>query len=82
MERGADQVVITPFFLSPGRHTLEDIPRLAQEAVDKCSMDISFSIADPLGTDPLIVEILQQRVDLALVARTAGTETYKQMTPS
>lgn len=30
--RGATRLVVVPFFLAPGRHATEDVPRLAREA--------------------------------------------------
>jgi sirohydrochlorin ferrochelatase len=30
--RGVDELVVVPFFLAPGRHATEDVPRLAREA--------------------------------------------------
>ena len=66
--KGAEHVVISPFFLSPGRHSQQDIPLLVEEAIGTYAMDISYSIADPIGMDPLIIDILKQRVDSALKA--------------
>lgn len=30
--RGVTELVVVPFFLAPGRHAMEDVPRLAREA--------------------------------------------------
>jgi sirohydrochlorin ferrochelatase len=30
--QGAAEIVVVPFFLAPGRHATEDVPRLAREA--------------------------------------------------
>ena len=72
MVKGAEHVVITPFFLAPGRHSQQDIPLLVEEAIGTYGMDISYSIADPIGTDPLVIDILKQRVASALEASSSG----------
>src|ERR1700685_2163214 len=35
VERGANRVVVVPFFLGPGKHWTQDIPRLTAEAAEK-----------------------------------------------
>ena len=67
IEQGAEHVVVSPFFLSPGRHSQQDIPNLVQEAVAQLETEISYTITEPIGTDPLIVDILQQQVNSALI---------------
>jgi len=71
--QGAEHVVISPFFLSPGRHSQQDIPMLVKEAILKFQMEISYTIADPIGRDPLIVDILQQQINSVLIEQPAET---------
>ena len=66
--RGAEEVIVCPFFLSPGKHIREDIPRLAAEAAERYAVK-SFTIAAPLGLDELIVRLLEKRVREAVGAR-------------
>ena len=58
---GATRVVVTPFFLAPGRHIQDDIPALVAEAA-RAHPGVEVRIAEPLGTHPLAVDILHARV--------------------
>lgn len=44
-------IVVAPYFLSPGRHVVEDIPRLVNDAEMKLD-DVTIEIADPIGASP------------------------------
>ena len=59
--RGAMQVVITPFFLGPGKHWTSDIPALAAAAAE-AHPGTRYHVGMPLGIDELILELLQKRV--------------------
>jgi sirohydrochlorin ferrochelatase len=61
VERGAEQVVVTPFFLGPGKHWTGDIPRLTAEAA-KNHPGTTFHVTIPLGIDDLILDLLNKRV--------------------
>jgi sirohydrochlorin ferrochelatase len=63
--RGADTVVVSPFFLGPGRHIREDIPRLVAEAAERFPQ-IRHIIAEPLGVHELILDVLAHRAAEAL----------------
>ena len=65
VEQGAAHVVIHPYFLAPGRHSTEDIPRMAGEAAAKFP-DISYCVTEPLGLDPRMAEVVDRRVREAL----------------
>ena len=58
--RGAKRIIVLPFFLGPGRHWTQDIPRLAAEAAQK-SPGTRYHIAQTLGIDDLILELLDKR---------------------
>jgi sirohydrochlorin ferrochelatase len=60
VSRGADTIVIHPYFLSPGRHSKQDIPRMAEEAGS--SKNIKVLISDPLGLEPRLIEVAQRRI--------------------
>ena len=48
------RIVCHPFFLSPGKHALEDVPRLIEEATRSIHMDGSIPHrVDIVTTDPL-----------------------------
>ncbi len=59
--RGAEMVVLHPYFLLPGKHWSEDIPALAGQAAEK-HPGIPFLVTAPLGLHPLMAEIMQQRI--------------------
>ena len=58
--RGADTIVVVPFFLGPGKHWNQDIPRLAAEAAEQWP-NTQFRVAAVLGCDDLLVQLLEQR---------------------
>jgi len=58
--RGATRVVVCPFFLGPGKHWTQDIPRLAAEAA-AAHPGSEYHVTMPLGIDDLILELLAKR---------------------
>lgn len=60
-EQGATMVIVFPYFLSPGRHVSEDIPRLAAQAAERFP-DVRHIVTAPLGLHDLMGEIMQQRI--------------------
>ncbi|HEY7119688.1 MAG TPA: CbiX/SirB N-terminal domain-containing protein [Tepidisphaeraceae bacterium] len=61
VERGATKVIVTPFFLGPGKHWTGDIPRLTAEAASRHPAT-TYHVTMPLGIDDLILELLNKRV--------------------
>jgi sirohydrochlorin ferrochelatase len=60
VKRGAQRVIVCPFFLGPGKHWTQDIPRLAAEAAQKFP-GTRYHVAQTLGIDDLILELLHKR---------------------
>ena len=58
---GADQVIVHPYFLGPGRHSRSDIPRLVAQAAAK-HQHVHFLITEPLGIHAKIGELILERV--------------------
>ena len=59
--RGATRVVVCPFFLGPGKHWTQDIPRLtAAAAADHPAT--TYHVTQTLGIDDLIMELLDKRI--------------------
>ncbi|ONI19654.1 hypothetical protein PRUPE_3G289500 [Prunus persica] len=52
--QGANRVIVSPFFLLPGRHWNQDIPSLTAEAA-KEHPGVSYLVTAPLGLHPLLV---------------------------
>ncbi|HEX3598685.1 MAG TPA: CbiX/SirB N-terminal domain-containing protein [Lacipirellulaceae bacterium] len=61
VERGAKTVIVFPYFLLPGRHWNEDIPRLAAAAAAK-HPGVRYLVTAPFGLHPLMAEVIQQRI--------------------
>ena len=50
VSQGATQIICHPFFLSPGRHVIEDIPNLVSEA-SKQFPNVDIILTEPLGSN-------------------------------
>ncbi len=68
--RGARTVVVFPYFLLPGRHWHDDIPRLAAAAA-RNHPGVCYLVTAPFGLHPLMAEVMQQRIAHCL-AHTRG----------
>lgn len=62
VEQGADHVVILPFFLARGKHWTRDIPSLTSQAAAEFP-GTTYQVAEPLGIDDLILDLLKKRLD-------------------
>jgi sirohydrochlorin ferrochelatase len=62
-KRGALEVVVVPYFLSPGRHVQRDIPRLARAAA--ADHGVRVRLADPLGAHAGLIDVLAARSERA-----------------
>ena len=67
VEQGAKEIVIHPYFLAPGRHSTEDIPRMAEEAAALHPLT-PYRVTEPLGIDPRMSEVIALRIEEALGA--------------
>ncbi|HWH14161.1 MAG TPA: CbiX/SirB N-terminal domain-containing protein [Miltoncostaeaceae bacterium] len=70
VERGADLVVVSPYFLLPGKHWDQDIPALTAEAAS-AHPGVPFLVTAPLGLHPLMAQTVSARVAHCL-ARVEG----------
>ncbi|MCW5976434.1 MAG: CbiX/SirB N-terminal domain-containing protein [Bryobacteraceae bacterium] len=59
VDRGAGRVVVIPYFLTAGRHTSRDLPRIVEEAsrIHKVRIDVT----ETLDGHPALGSILLQR---------------------
>lgn len=62
VEQGADHIVILPFFLARGKHWTRDIPSLTSQAA-AAHPGTTYQVAEPLGIDDLILDLLKKRLD-------------------
>ena len=60
--RGARRVIVCPYFLLPGKHWDEDIPRLTREAAVKYE-GVAFMVTAPIGLHPMMRDVVQSRID-------------------
>ncbi|KAK3183612.1 hypothetical protein Dsin_030898 [Dipteronia sinensis] len=70
VQQGANRVIVSPFFLFPGRHWHQDIPSLTAEAA-KEHPDVSYIVTAPLGLHELLVDVVNDRIKHCL-AHVAG----------
>ncbi|RDX84486.1 Sirohydrochlorin ferrochelatase, chloroplastic, partial [Mucuna pruriens] len=61
VQQGAHRIIVSPFFLSPGRHWSQDIPSLSAEAA-KEHPDVSYIVTAPLGLHELLVDVVNDRI--------------------
>jgi sirohydrochlorin ferrochelatase len=62
VNRGAMRVVVCPYFLGPGKHWTQDIPRLTAEAAAK-HPGVKYHVSPTLGIDDLILDLLNKRIE-------------------
>lgn len=60
---GVTHVVVVPFFLSPGRHAMEDIPELTERAASEHG--VTFEVRPPIGTHPSIIDVVLDSAGIA-----------------
>jgi sirohydrochlorin ferrochelatase len=63
--RGARTVVVSPYFLLPGRHWTQDIPALVEEAAAR-HPGVAYLVAAPFGLHPLMTQVVGARVEHCL----------------
>lgn len=68
VQQGAELVVVMPYFLGPGRHSGEDIPRLASAAA-AAHEGVGHLVTAPLGMHDLLLNVVDQRIDEAISAQ-------------
>ena len=59
--QGAERVIAVPYFLHPGNHVAGDLPMLLAEAQAR-HPQVEFLMGDFLGADPLIADVIRDRV--------------------
>ncbi len=62
---GARRVLVFPWFLAPGRHWAEDIPRLVATAASQ-HPEVETLVTAPFGNDRLLVQLASQRIQHCL----------------
>ncbi|MBR8997019.1 sirohydrochlorin chelatase, partial [Staphylococcus aureus] len=62
IQSGVKQLKIVPLLLFSAMHYLKDIPNIVHE-MKRRYPDIKVEVSEPLGTHPLMTEIIMQRID-------------------
>ena len=62
VSRGAIHIVVLPLFLAKGKHWTRDIPGLTSQAA-AAFPETTYQIAEPLGNDDLLLDLLKKRFD-------------------
>lgn len=58
---GAREIIVHPYFLTPGRHSSQDIPRLVAEAAARVP-ELTLRVTEPLGVHEGIVDAICDRI--------------------
>ena len=61
VRQGAKRIIVHPYFLSPGRHSTTDIPRMVAEAA-AAYPEVICNVTQPLGLDDEISRIILNRI--------------------
>ncbi len=67
VEQGAELVIVMSYFLGPGRHSSEDIPRLTEEAA-RAHAGVDFLVTGPLGLHEFLLRVVDERIGEAINA--------------
>lgn len=62
VKRGAEAVIVCPYFLLPGKHWDEDIPQLVREAAS-AHPGVSHAVIAPIGLHPRMRDVVADRID-------------------
>ncbi|MCH2201048.1 MAG: hypothetical protein MK102_03695 [Fuerstiella sp.] len=65
VNRGASQIIVFPYFLSPGRHWKQDIPQLVATAAESCP-GIEWRVTAPFGIHDGMMQIIAERINESL----------------
>ena len=64
LQQGAEEIIVVPYFVQTGRHVVQDIPRIVQEA-QAAHPKILISLANYLNFDSRIVSVVEDRIKSA-----------------
>lgn len=65
VERGANVVLVCPYFLLPGKHWDQDIPSLTREAAE-AHPGVRWMVTAPIGLHPLMQSVVESRIEHCL----------------
>lgn len=59
---GAEEVLMLPYFLSAGRHVVDDLTRHRDELATEFPL-VRFQLCPPLGLHPLMTQLVLERLE-------------------
>ncbi len=65
VERGAERIVVAPYFITSGKHLKRDLPRIVEE-IRAARPGLEISVTPPMDGHPGLASILVDRVRSAL----------------
>ena len=72
VDAGADEVIVFPYMLSPGRHSTDDIPRMVEEAASD-HPGVTFVVTPAFGVHEKLGELILSRAGLSVDPGFAAT---------
>jgi sirohydrochlorin ferrochelatase len=78
--RGATDVVVFPYMLSPGRHSTADIPRMVAEGA-RAFPHVTFSVTPAFGVHEKLAELILDRAGIEAVIPVDGAESDRCWDP-
>ena len=73
VQRGATDMIVFPYMLSPGRHSTTDIPRMVAAAA-RPFPDVTFSVTPAFGVHEKLGELILERAGIEPVKAFDGAE--------
>ena len=64
VKAGSTDITVMPYMLAPGRHSTDDIPRMALKAAERHE-GVRVRVSEPLGADSRLAEVILARVEAA-----------------
>ena len=77
---GANDVIVFPYMLSPGKHSTTDIPRMVADAAREFP-HVTFSVTPAFGVHEKLAELILERAGLEAVKAFAGSEADRCWDP-
>lgn len=71
VEKGADEIIVLPYFLSAGRHVVDDIPNEVNTSREKYP-NINIHIAPYLGAIGKVAELMVEQAEKGLQKSNPG----------
>jgi len=80
VEKGATDVTVFPYMLSPGRHSTTDIPRMVADAA-KTFPHVIFNVTPAFGVHAKLAELILDRAGIEAVKAFVGSEADRCWDP-